>query len=1644
MTTIPFFFNHCIDKGRLKRMILWSLTYQGEHKTLQLIENLKTLGFKYATYAGVSLSIDDLSIPPKKKAAVLEAEGLVAEGVQSTLRGDRSAIEGLQSVIDTWHRTSENVKDHVIDYFEATNILNPVYMMAFSGARGNVSQVRQLVGMRGLMADPNGNIIGYPIRSNFREGLTVTEYMISCYGARKGVVDTALRTADAGYLTRRLVDVAQHVVVQKGSCGTRQGIKIAALYDGRKKVISLAERLLGRVLSEDVVDGEQVIGLRNQAISESFAFRLSELSEQAHRRVPLTITVRSPLTCELTNGVCQLCYGWSLAQSSLVTLGEAVGVIAGQSIGEPGTQLTMRTFHTGGVFTGDVQDEFRSPHQGVVHFPEKGQGGLVRTSYGQICFLVQRVAITLLLVDSQQRKQTRIHIPINTALFVREGEFVQANQLLGQFSDLDNQQDERVKTRKTVASLLDGEVVAEKMFFPEEEETGGAELPIEAEIEETLGTIWILAGKDLTTSLAEKNIQEEEVVPLFKASGQLVEYQSVLSKKLKVSDIGGFITYMPVSGPKGYSDQKPRLVPSRTAEGFPQRVHPPTVACGPGRVLRMPVFEATRAITTPYNQGEVLSNGSQETFVLLDPSQYASSSAQSKTFTPVSLLYCNDYFQTEGGGKLWSDSSLRSGENFQGFLFWTPYLEKKKSIEKRSGAFRKRSTNAFEQKTTEAKDTQANTIEFPTYRSQYRAKKAAVYSHDPTFESLLALESKNRPSAVQRRLSVPLTHSHPQAEALPWRRKHDEPLRDSVVTGNFDVPKLVVHLGQPFLKFVEPRHDTLPVTQSPALGLKPVKPRLQGFLWVQQNEPLYTSQTVQGNQKTYNAPVSGLLHYEVQKSHKVRRQRTTLKVASHFTARRPFVVQFPFPQQPVSSLKEKLRIRLNPGWAFLPALTSFTQDKSATHSVFPTQGLPHFDGDRVTFTPFLLDTARTPHSYTSPPTHVQTSRKLYAWVSKKKDRGASRVPSLERLRALACLRHPHLLNGAFLGTKVITDQVGSFSVFHYAQSPLYTLFAPSQLHRRTARLSFSEFTGWVYSRPEYKLSGAFPQGLVHLKEYNVRPSSSYSSYHLKSTFILLYRSIREYSLARVDTIKNKLQGYQSFEQNGYMDFRDSSHRTGALLPPWSKQILLDDDSNLEQSETPVKTFRVSPRSVSMKNYEPSPTYILDFFVSLQIKGNRKRPKFAQGAPIETYERPKLVYETPWTPKTSQGLRWNLTFYHKPKGVVQGGLLGPLDGMVLAGQNVFRQRVGVRAEGEVYTQGGKHLFVLRPTDVRAFKVPSSVTAGALPYSISVGQVVRYGDEICPGVASPESGQVLSIEGSHFTLRKGQSILYYKKGTVRHVKDEQWLDFGQPVVTLTYQRLVTGDIVQGIPKVEQVFEGHVKGDLKQLLASTFENLKKHKSCFLATRPSLHFIQKEIIERIQKIYLSQGVSISDKHFEIIVRQMTSAVKILDPGTTGLFLNEKVALNRVENINMSISKTGRPAEYEPIIAGISEMALNSNSFLSAASFQETTRILTRDSIYRKTDFLRGLKERVILGDLIPAGTGLPEVIAYRTAPSEPGDFCWEPSPMEFNEIFSNLESPAWEPIDKESPDKKESPDQAPPSAREQVLTLLLKKSNR
>ena len=418
MKTRLLFLNQCFDKTRLRNLIAWVLFVKGEKETIEIVEKLKSLGFQFATRAGISLSIDDLKIPSEKAPLVSQAKQQVALAASQYDKGNVTSIEKLQQLVDTWHRTSETLKQTVVSNFQATDKLSPVYMMAFSGARGNISQVRQLAGMRGLMADPQGQIIGFPIRSNFREGLTLTEYMISCYGARKGLVDTALRTADAGYLTRRLVDVSQHMVVKASTCATRRGIVLYELAISGKSALSLRDRLVGRVLAQDVyavgglgfdppqrpqedieerqeaVTSPRVmpllgsgannvakVGERNQEISADLASQIASVQKR--------VSVRSPLTCSVRHGVCQLCYGWSLSEGRLVNLGEAVGIIAAQSIGEPGTQLTMRTFHTGGVFSGDVMTEIRAPYEGTAHFSNPLQGLLIRTSHGKIAFLTK-------------------------------------------------------------------------------------------------------------------------------------------------------------------------------------------------------------------------------------------------------------------------------------------------------------------------------------------------------------------------------------------------------------------------------------------------------------------------------------------------------------------------------------------------------------------------------------------------------------------------------------------------------------------------------------------------------------------------------------------------------------------------------------------------------------------------------------------------------------------------------------------------------------------------------------------------------------------------------------------------------------------------------------------------------------------------------------------------------------------------------------------------------------------------------------------------------------------------------------------------------------------------------------------------------
>jgi DNA-directed RNA polymerase subunit beta' len=479
------FRNRVVDKGQLKKLIAWAFTHYGTARTAEIADRLKDLGFRYATKAGISISVDDLMVPPTKKSLVEAAETEISATEERYTRGEITEVERFQKVIDTWNSTSEALKDEVVDHFKASDPLNSVYMMAFSGARGNISQVRQLVGMRGLMADPQGEIIDLPIKTNFREGLTVTEYIISSYGARKGLVDTALRTADSGYLTRRLVDVSQDVIIREIDCGTTRGIPVRAMTEGERILIPIGSRLLGRVGLVDIIHpkSKQVLVPKNQPISDDLAIAIEKAGIEE-------VMVRSPLTCEAARSVCQHCYGWSLAHAEPVDLGEAVGIIAAQSIGEPGTQLTMRTFHTGGVFTGEVARQVRGEVKGTIRIPRTLRTRAFRTRHGEDALFVE--ANGELVLEPTTGKQVKIPVTQGSTLYIVDGQAVTAGQLLAEVAlGARTTRAHTEKATKDVASDLAGEVKFADVVPEEKTDRQGNTTTTAAQG----GLIWILSGE---------------------------------------------------------------------------------------------------------------------------------------------------------------------------------------------------------------------------------------------------------------------------------------------------------------------------------------------------------------------------------------------------------------------------------------------------------------------------------------------------------------------------------------------------------------------------------------------------------------------------------------------------------------------------------------------------------------------------------------------------------------------------------------------------------------------------------------------------------------------------------------------------------------------------------------------------------------------------------------------------------------------------------------------------------------------------------------------------------------------------------------------------------------------------------------------
>ncbi|MFN7065436.1 MAG: DNA-directed RNA polymerase subunit beta' [Aquificaceae bacterium] len=428
------FVNEPMDKKKVSKLIADVYNRYGIEKTAKFLDDLKELGFNMATRAAVSIGIDDLQIPKVKKDIILKAFEQTDEIAELHRRGIITAKERYNRIIDLWSEITDKVSKSMFTEIETssirhgeklyTGIFNPIYMMANSGARGNRDQIRQLAAMRGLMAKHTGEFIETPIVANFREGLSVLEYFISTYGARKGLADTALKTAFAGYLTRRLVDVAQDITIVERDCGTYKGVLMEPIVEGGEEKVSLKERIIGRTLAEDVIDPytTEPIARRNQIVDEKSADRIVYTGIEK-------VIVRSPLTCESKYGICAMCYGWDLSQRKLVDIGEAVGIIAAQSIGEPGTQLTMRTFHIGGAAVAErVKGELLCETSGFVKYYNIK---LIKSRENKLINISKDGAIGI--VDKEGRMVERHAVPYSASILVEEGKEVQENTPLAEW-----------------------------------------------------------------------------------------------------------------------------------------------------------------------------------------------------------------------------------------------------------------------------------------------------------------------------------------------------------------------------------------------------------------------------------------------------------------------------------------------------------------------------------------------------------------------------------------------------------------------------------------------------------------------------------------------------------------------------------------------------------------------------------------------------------------------------------------------------------------------------------------------------------------------------------------------------------------------------------------------------------------------------------------------------------------------------------------------------------------------------------------------------------------------------------------------------------------------------------------------------------
>nr|AIQ79192.1 RNA polymerase beta' subunit [Chaetobromus involucratus subsp. dregeanus] len=1443
------FHNKEIDGTAMKRLISRLIDHFGMGYTSHILDQIKTLGFHQATTTSISLGIEDLLTIPSKGWLVQDAEQQSFLLEKHYYYGAVHAVEKLRQSVEIWYATSEYLKQEMNSNFRITDPSNPVYLMSFSGARGNASQVHQLVGMRGLMADPQGQMIDLPIQSNLREGLSLTEYIISCYGARKGVVDTAVRTADAGYLTRRLVEVVQHIIVRRRDCGTIQGISVSPQNGMTEKLF--VQTLIGRVLADDIYIGSRCIAARNQDIGIGLINRfITAFQAQPVRAQP--IYIRTPFTCRSTSWICQLCYGRSPTHGDLVELGEAVGIIAGQSIGEPGTQLTLRTFHTGGVFTGGTADLVRSPSNGKIQFHED----LVhptRTRHGQPAFLCY---IDLHVTIQSEDILHSVNIPLKSLILVQNDQYVESEQVIAEIRAGMSTLHFKEKVQKHIYSESDGEMhwSTDVYHAPEYQYGNLRRLP-------KTSHLWILSVNMCRSSIASFSLhkdQDQMNIYSFSVDGKYIFDLSIANDQVshRLLDTSG----------KKDREILDYLTPDQIVSNSHWNFVYPSIL---------------------QDNSDLLSKKRRNRFVI--PFQYQYHQEQEKELLSyfgisieipfMGLLRRNTIFA------YFDDPRYRKDKRGSGIVkfryrtleeeYRTREEDSEEEYENLEDAREEEYENLENEYKTRKDEYETREDEYGTLEEEYETLEDEYGILEDEYRTLEKdseeeygspeNEYKTREDEYETREDEYGSREDGSANRYGTLEEDSEedsedeygsPEEDSLLkkegfiehrgTKEFSL-KYQKEVDQFFFILQElhilPRSSSLKVLDNSIIGVdtqltKNTRSRLGGLVRVKRKKS-HTELKIFSGDIYFPEEVDKILGGSLIPPEREKKDSKESKKRKNWV-----YVQ----RKRILKSKEKFFVLVRPAVAY-----EMDEGRNLA-TLFPQDLLQEEDNLQLRLANFISheNSKLTQRIYHTNSQFVRTCL-VVNWEQEEKEGARA---SLVEVRTNGLIRD-------FLRIELVKSTI-SYTRRRYDRTSAGPIPNNRADHNNTNSL---------YSKSKIQSLSQDQEAVGTLLSRN----KEYPSLMILSAS----------NCSRIGLFKNSKYANAIKESNPRIPIRDSFGLLGTIVP---------SISNLSSSY-----FLLTHNQILLKKY-----LFLDNL--------------------------KQIFQV------LQGLKYSLIDENKRISYFGSNIM--LDPFHLNWRFLHH-------DSREETSAIIHLGQFICENVCLFKSPIK-----------------------------KSGQIFIVNMDSFVIRAAKPYLATIGATV-HGHYGKILYKGDRLVTFIYEKSRSSDITQGLPKVEQIFEARSIDSLSSNLERRIEDWNERIPRILGVPwgfligAELTIAQSRIslVNKIQKVYRSQGVQIHNRHIEIIIRQVTSKVRVSEDGMSNVFLpGELIGLLRAERAGRALDES---IYYRAILLGITRASLNTQSFISEASFQETARVLAKAALRGRIDWLKGLKENVVLGGIIPVGTG-------------------------------------------------------------------------